>query len=633
MKHTKENTLKFDINYIRQVFVVAYLMLQAILLTISIEYITFADQNTVNTFLAETNLYFIIITVVLIFVVLLLLFQGFKKLLPGVLVVSVFSVVTSVINNMKWMNLKECVTISDFAKLSEALKVAGEADFHFDISIVICGVLICVSIFIAFCMDRFVVLKMEQKQVYFKICKRIGVVLCIVLLPVLVVDLNKSVVAKLTESNTAETTGPLMYFMESFATVAFDQDYSEEEAISSYDAQVNKGKELYPASKKISVADIEKPNVIVIMSEAFYDVNRFEGVLSYDKDPMQYFYEIADEGITGNTMTNIYGGSTHYSEFEFLTGWNSKSMNSGSCPYKEDFDEHQPSLVRYLKDLGYYSIAIHPYDGRFWKRYIAYPYMGFDKFVDRSQMTYTEMCGYISDESLTNEIIYQYEKKESSNKPFFCFGVSIANHIAIINGDRKENMSTAIDVTYEKEIPGYSDAKKERVNQYISGIYETGKALKQLTDYFETKEEPTVIVFFGDHAPNYAIDILNAGKKDKDLAYSTPYLIWSNYDMTKTVESSYFEDGMDLNVSYLSTYMLDKLQMPLPTQGYYNVALQAEYPIETRYIICNEFGRQYDSFSKKEKSEYFNHALDLKKQIQAIVEEPKMASDIWDYPY
>lgn len=619
----------------------ALLALQAFLLSFEMQCITFADGNILFDWFTSDNLYYLIYNLILYYILSLACLCVWKKFLPGYVLLGILSGIFAVINNMKWNALKECITISDFSKLSEAFKVAGEAEF---LTSYVTWVGVVVSVFAVFVWiyaDWHFGKKIKEEKHYQKVLVIILLILCIGVIPFLVMDKGKSQVEKLTEAGTADKTGPLVYFVESILTAGEEKEYTVQEALDSYEKYVEQGKRIVAEqeTETIENADIQQmeeikkkgastvtPNIIVIMSEAFYDVNRFEGVVSYSENPMAAFEEVKKESISGNTMVNVYGGSTHFSEFEFLTGWNTRGMNSGSCPYKEFFSEKQPSFTGYLKEQGYSTIAIHPYDGRFWNRYVAYPRMGFDKFIDRSQMKYTDMCGYISDDSLTNEIIYRYEKRREE-KPFFCFGVSIANHIAIINGEKKVNAPDEIEITYHKNT-GFSDGKKNWIKQYVSGLTKSGEALKKLTDYFEKQKEPTVIVFFGDHAPSYALDMLKSGNMDETLAYSTPYIIWSNYDLGKDTEED--SGNTDVTASFLSTYLLQKIQMPLPEQSYYNIALQSEYPVETRYIIKNSGGKYYGEFTGEEQQQYYEHALDLKAHTKILLENPKAIQNIWN---
>lgn len=617
----------YDLHKYNIVILPVIFISQAFFLMIMMQCITFADPVVFSEWFRKDNLYFLVYNIFLCLFLVSLCYILFKKVLVSYLIPCIVLAVFSVINNMKWENLNECITISDFSKLSEAVKVAGKAEFitYSGTWICLCAGLFSIFIWIYFDMIRFHKSACDKESI--RLSRIFFAALCAVLLVFLALDTKKSGTAMLTGGRTADKTGPLVYFVESVLTARAQKPYTMEEAELSYYKYVEKGMCIVEAEED-SDTSLESgvweqyPNVIVIMSEAFYDVNRFEGVVSYSENPMSAFETVRKESSYGNAMVNVYGGSTHFSEFEFLTGWNTRGMYSGSCPYKEYFSEKQPAFPWYLKEKGYSTMAIHPYDGSFWDRYRAYPRLGFDKFIDRSQMKYTDMCGYISDDALTNEIIYQYEKNQERAKPFFCFGVSVANHIAIINGEEKENVPNDIKVTFYGDRTDYGKNKRKWFEEYISGISKSGEALKKLTDYFEKQKEPTVIVFFGDHAPSYALELLKAGNKETDLAYSTPYIIWDNFDMPK-------EGDMDLNVSFLSTYLLRKLQMPLTAQNYYNIALRDEYPVDTRYIIENKSGKRYSDFTKEEKKEYYNRAMDLKKQTEALLKNPVNIETIW----
>ena len=53
------------------------------------------------------------------------------------------------------------------------------------------------------------------------------------------------------------------------------------------------------------------------------------------------------------------------------------------------------------------------------------------------------------------------------------------------------------------------------------------------------------------------------------------------------------------------------------------------YPVETRYMIKNGKGQFYDQFTPEEQKDYYDHALDLKKHVETLLENPDRISDIW----
>lgn len=597
------------------------IVLQALLLVLMLQCTTFTGWEHVAEWLSVKNTFYMLYNLLLAINILFLFYTITKKLTPGYLVSGAGVLVIGIINNMKWSALKECVTFSDFSKLSEAVKVSKNAEFHIWMGMILFVAAYLAALVLCICVDVKWAKRLADKP-YRRVNMWLAGILLVVLIPVIVQDGKTSAVAKLTENVQSEEPGPVIYFVESLFQEKINEAYTRDEAWNRYETYVEQGKKLVGENGDARTGNaVQQPNIIVIMSEAFYNLDRLEGAVSYSEDPMQPFREVCKEGISGDLYVNVYGGSTHFTEFEFLTGWNTRGMNTGSCPYKEYFSKDQPSFARYLKGQGYQTVAIHPYNGKFWNRYVAYPRLGFDAFIDQYRMSYQEKCGYISDDSLTKEIIKQFEEKKEG-RPFFCFSVSVANHIAILNGEEKENAPDQIKVTYDDAL-GYGPNKKRWVQEYVSGIEKSGEALQELTDYLKTQDEPTIVVFFGDHAPSYALDQLAAGRKDTNLAYSTPYLIWGNYDwMTE-------KEAQNVSASYLSTYLIQLLDMPYTSQNYYNIAMRNAYPVETRYMIKNGKGQFYDQFTPEEQKDYYDHALDLKKHVETLLENPDRISDIW----
>lgn len=345
-------------------------------------------------------------------------------------------------------------------------------------------------------------------------------------------------------------------------------------------------KELYNHYQNLTVADasdssVKKPNIIVIMSESFWNVDNLEGILELAPNPMATYNKLAENSISGYTAVNTYGGGTNTTEFEFLTGLNAMSFNGLSDYYGVLYAKEQDSFASYLRNLGYYTMALHPYNGSFWCRITGYYNMGFDAFYDRKDFENREIYhGYLSDHALTKEIIDRFheQKQADSEKPVFSFSVSIQNHVydlkyAVETPEDKYRQNTSITYTNDQ----VDSETQLDVEEYVNGIAETAKALEELIAYFDNYEEDTMIVFFGDHAPSFATTLYNsAGSKGNSSLYRTPYLIWTNY------ENDYPSYG-DMNVSYLSSVLIEYLGLPRPQQYYVNSYLRKSYPVNTRY--------------------------------------------------
>ena len=181
--------------------------------------------------------------------------------------------------------------------------------------------------------------------------------------------------------------------------------------------------------------------------------------------------------------------------------------------------------------------------------------MGFDEmhFIDDFDKSKI-MREYITDEELYKKIIAQFEAKEAGEK-LFVMSVTMQNHGGYT--DTYQNFSNRVQMTNGY----YSD-----VNQYLTLVNESDKALEKLITYFENVDEKVEVVFFGDHHPGLNTDFyrhLNgkglAGLSLQELQnlFTVPFFIWTNYESEeKEVEIT--------SINYLSTMALEKADIELP---------------------------------------------------------------------
>ena len=75
------------------------------------------------------------------------------------------------------------------------------------------------------------------------------------------------------------------------------------------------------ASQEEDTRVAQQPNVILILSESFFDVTRLPGV-TFDGDPLETFHNLQQEGVSGTFYTRSLGYGTCNIELEILTGMN-----------------------------------------------------------------------------------------------------------------------------------------------------------------------------------------------------------------------------------------------------------------------------------------------------------------------
>lgn len=352
----------------------------------------------------------------------------------------------------------------------------------------------------------------------------------------------------------------------------YDRD-EVEALLASYESAGADGENVNTEQEGVVAETESLPNIIVVMNEAFSDMASVADFVT-SEDYMPFIHSLqqgAENTITGNLQVSVCGGNTANSEFEFLTGNSMAFLPQGSIPYQQYLVEEVPAIPAYLKELGYFTVATHPYYATGWDRNTIYPLLGFDRSIfineyDRSD----KLRSYITDAACVDKIIELYEEK-STDTPLFVFNVTMQNHGGYT--DAYENFTS--DITVE-------GLDSFAVEQYLSLMKVSDAEFERLVTYFSGVEEDTVIVFFGDHQPNDAVagpllklngkSVNNLTEEELLTRYEVPYVIWANYDI---------EEGTDVDTSlnYLGVKLFEVAG--IETYAYQNFLtdLEESYPV------------------------------------------------------
>lgn len=255
--------------------------------------------------------------------------------------------------------------------------------------------------------------------------------------------------------------------------------------------------------------DFIKPNVIVVMSEAFADFRKFDE-LDLDTDAYDGYDAVAAEGFKGTAIVPTFASFTVRTEFELLFGLPVKSLNDPNMPQRMLLDREQPTIIQCYDDIGYSTAYVHPFLSSFYSRRRVYSNFGFDTMIfDDSFTVPVEYEGtYISDETVFSQI----EKLiKDTDKPLYVHTTTMQNHQPYSDGDNDEELSN-----------------------YLDKIKITSDALKTFTEHLSEIDEPTVLLMVGDHFPslkaeNSVYDRININADNCSSVYEQSYIIWSNY--------------------------------------------------------------------------------------------------------
>lgn len=266
----------------------------------------------------------------------------------------------------------------------------------------------------------------------------------------------------------------------------------------------------------------ELPNIIVVQLESYFDVANAE-FFTTSEDACPNLHNLYQNYSNGYFKVPSVGAGTANTEFEVLTGMNLRYFGPGEYPYKTYSKKHPTeSAATALASLGYGTHALHDNTGNFYSRANVFNNMGFDTFTSKEFMNVLQTTenGWAKDEILTHHIM---EAMDTTKQEDFVFTVSVQGH-----GNYPE---TQVIENPKIKVEGIEDeALKNKWEYYVNQVYEMDQFVGDLIKAVEERNEPSVVVFYGDHLPTM-------GLKAEDLKsrylYNTNYVIWDNIGFQK----------------------------------------------------------------------------------------------------
>lgn len=320
--------------------------------------------------------------------------------------------------------------------------------------------------------------------------------------------------------------------------------YSKEEILSIFDKKELGDDNAMLLTQKDE--DEEHPNILFLQLESFIDPMTIQSI-QLSQDPCPNFRRLMQTYSSGELTVPACGAGTANVEFEVLTGLSVKFFGPGEYPYKAVLKEKTGESLAYdLDSLGYTSHAIHNHRAVFYNRNSVFSNMGFDTFTSVEYMKNVEKTpkNWAKDDVLTECIT---DALDSTDGRDMIYTISVQGHGKYPPKQVLQN--PVIEVTAAP-----SEELKWKYEYYVNQIYEMDQFIKALTDTLAKREEPTVLVMYGDHIP--ALDMTEDDLESGNL-YGTQYLIWNNIGLKK--------DDENLHAYQLAAHVMEMLDMQVGT--------------------------------------------------------------------
>lgn len=404
-----------------------------------------------------------------------------------------------------------------------------------------------------------------------------------------------------------------IYKIEDYAEVYYKQGLFQGILFNTYSSSIFKPSnyDKDDVKKLLKSTDIEKedwgkPDIVIILSESFFDVSNINEI-KFDKDlmPNIHKFEKDNDKVVTNTYVSTFGGSSVVSEWEILTGATNQFNVATYIPYtdyylkknKKNVDK-SPHIIKSLNEEGYITKYITPWAGESYNSKKTYKMVGADKTV--YDLKGEKKGLWLSDKAITDSIISELNK--DTDKPKLLIYATSQNHMPC-EDDRYDKYD--IDVLSSS----FSEEDTSLIKCYAQGVFDADKELGSLYEQINKLDKDTIVIFYGDHLPYInnksgsnsikASSYLN--NNDKSLEnlhnFTTKGVVISNY-ITKMDKSINY-----INLNYLSSYVYSHLD--IKDKEYYNFInnTRKSIPVFSRRYIYNPVNKEFTSLNNLNKKD------------------------------
>ena len=253
--------------------------------------------------------------------------------------------------------------------------------------------------------------------------------------------------------------------------------------------------------------------IIVVQCESFFDARRLSPLIP--RELLAGFDSCCrSASLFGRIEVPGWGANTMRAEFAVLTGIPEAELGYDRFnPYYALARVPLESHVWRLRRAGYRTICLHPFDRRFFRRDLAMPALGFERFLGREALGGSRTPPYYPDPELARDILRVLDREGPDT---FVFAITMGNHGPWMA--KGPPLDPAIAGLFDPaEIPDGAGLLR-----YLDGLKRSDEMMQILISELERRGTPAVLAFYGDHLPSLSGAFAHFGFAEG----SSDYVIW-----------------------------------------------------------------------------------------------------------
>jgi hypothetical protein len=227
-------------------------------------------------------------------------------------------------------------------------------------------------------------------------------------------------------------------------------------------------------------------NVHLVLLESVWDVTALEAY-RFSDDPFDpRFRALWEAGGSSRMLTPTFGGATANAEFELLCAM---PAVRDAVVFEVALRRPVPCLPRLLREAGYHTVAVHPFEADFWSRDSAYELLGFESYRAREAFELDDLDGSYLYDGSTYSQFRRWLGASGDGRPRFNYVVGLSTHYPY----HRDATRRPDRVRVEPAAPMLQD--------YANAVRYATEAFMDHAGAILAEDPDALVIAFGDHAP------------------------------------------------------------------------------------------------------------------------------------